>query len=74
MDSTQGSYSRVWIGVFARRNISYHLVIYFESMRRIFRTRTFTRLARNAGVKDADLLQAVEEMLAGLIDADWVDA
>jgi hypothetical protein len=37
---------------------------------RIFRTRTFTRWMRKSGVKDADLSDAVDEMMAGLIDAD----
>lgn len=39
-------------------------------MRRVFKTRTFARWARKAGLPDATLCDAVEEMAAGLIDAD----
>lgn len=39
-------------------------------MERIFRTRTFTRWMRKAGVSDHPLLEAVAEMTQGLIDAD----
>jgi len=37
---------------------------------RVFRTRTFTRWMRKAGVFDAALCQAVAEMEQGLVDAD----
>jgi hypothetical protein len=37
---------------------------------RVFKTRTFSRWSRKAGVSDAVLSDAVEEMAAGLIDAD----
>ena len=39
-------------------------------MQRIFRTRTFSRWMRKAGVSDSDLTRAVEEMMQGLVDAD----
>jgi hypothetical protein len=39
-------------------------------MERIFRTRTFTRWMRKAGLADADLLASVLEMSNGLVDAD----
>ncbi len=39
-------------------------------MERIFRTQTFTRWMRKAGVSDHALLEAVAEMTQGLIDAD----
>ena len=39
-------------------------------MRRVFRTRTFTRWMRKAALSDAALCRAVIEMAAGLIDAD----
>ena len=39
-------------------------------MKRIFRTRTFSRWMNKAGLGDVDLCQAVTEMEAGLIDAD----
>lgn len=39
-------------------------------MRRIFRTRTFTRWSRKTGLSDPALLDAVSEMAQGLIDAD----
>ena len=39
-------------------------------MQRIFRTRTFSRWMRKAGVSDSDLTGAVEEMMQGLVDAD----
>ncbi|MFT4178674.1 MAG: type II toxin-antitoxin system RelE/ParE family toxin [Thermomonas sp.] len=39
-------------------------------MRRIFRTRQFTRKMRKVGLSDAALLDAVDEMAQGLIDAD----
>lgn len=40
------------------------------STKRIFRTRTFTRWMKKAGLDDAALCQAATEMSAGLIDAD----
>jgi hypothetical protein len=39
-------------------------------MRRVFRTRTFSRWMRKAGLTDAALCAAVAEMEQGLIDAD----
>lgn len=39
-------------------------------MRRVFKTRTFTRSMKKAGLTDAALWAAVEEMSQGLIDAD----
>lgn len=39
-------------------------------MKRIFRTRMFSRWMTKAGLADADLSRAVTEMEAGLIDAD----
>ena len=39
-------------------------------MRRVFKTRTFTRWSRKAGLGDAALWAAVDEMSVGLIDAD----
>ena len=39
-------------------------------MRRVFKTRTFARWSRKAGLVDAALRAAVVEMAAGLIDAD----
>lgn len=39
-------------------------------MRRVFRTRTFTRWMRKAGLTDAALCAAVAEMVNGLVDAD----
>lgn len=39
-------------------------------MRRVLRTRTFTRWMRKAGLPDTALCRAVIEMAAGLIDAD----
>jgi hypothetical protein len=39
-------------------------------MTRVFRTRTFTRWMRKAGLADADLLASVAEMTGGLVDAD----
>lgn len=39
-------------------------------MRRLFKTRTFARWSRKAGLADARLWQAVDEMVAGLIDAE----
>ena len=39
-------------------------------MRRVFRTRTFTRWMRKAGLTDDALCEAVSEMAQGLIDAD----
>lgn len=39
-------------------------------MHRIFKTRTFARWARKAGLSDAALVAAVTEMMDGLIDAD----
>jgi hypothetical protein len=39
-------------------------------MRRVFKTRHFHRWMRKTGLTDASLCQAVQEMAAGLIDAD----
>lgn len=39
-------------------------------MRRVFRTRTFTRWMRKAGLTDDALCEAVSEMVQGLVDAD----
>lgn len=39
-------------------------------MERIFRTRNFTRWMRKGGLADAALCKAVNEMVAGLVDAD----
>lgn len=39
-------------------------------MRKVFRTRTFTRWVRKAGLSDDALCDAVSEMVQGLIDAD----
>ena len=39
-------------------------------MKRIFRTRTFSRWMGQTGLADPDLFQSVIEMEAGLIDAD----
>ncbi|HLR13312.1 MAG TPA: type II toxin-antitoxin system RelE/ParE family toxin, partial [Burkholderiaceae bacterium] len=39
-------------------------------MRRVFKTRTFTGSMKKAGLTDAALCAAVEEMSQGLIDAD----
>jgi hypothetical protein len=39
-------------------------------MRRVFRTRSFTRWMRKAGLTDEALCDAVSEMAQGLIDAD----
>ena len=45
-------------------------------MRRVLKTRTFYRWSRKAGLADSALRAAVDEMAAGLIDADlggrWV--
>ena len=38
-------------------------------MQRIFRTRTFSRWMRKAGVSDSDLTRAVDEMMQGLVAA-----
>jgi len=40
------------------------------AMKRIFRTRTFSRWMGKTGLADPDLFQSVIEMEAGLIDAD----
>jgi hypothetical protein len=40
------------------------------SVRRVFKTRTFARWCRKAALPDAILCAAVNEMAAGLIDAD----
>jgi len=37
---------------------------------RIYRTKTFTRLARKAALKDTSICQAINEMNQGLIDAN----
>ncbi|MCX7151389.1 MAG: type II toxin-antitoxin system RelE/ParE family toxin [Proteobacteria bacterium] len=39
-------------------------------MRKLYRTRTFTRWMRKTGLSDAVLSRAVAEMAQGLIDAD----
>jgi hypothetical protein len=39
-------------------------------MKRIFKTRSFSRWLRKSGLSDALLLSAVEEMECGLMDAD----
>jgi hypothetical protein len=39
-------------------------------VRRVFETRTFARWSRKAGLSDSALRTAVEEMAAGLVDAD----
>lgn len=39
-------------------------------MKRVFRTRTFTRWMRKTGVTDEALCEAVCEMAQGLVDAD----
>lgn len=39
-------------------------------MRRVFKTRTFARWSRKAGLSDSALRTAVEEMAAALVDAD----
>jgi hypothetical protein len=39
-------------------------------VRRVFKTRTFARWSRKAGLDDAALQAAVQEMSDGLIDAD----
>lgn len=39
-------------------------------MSRVFRTKTFTRWMRKAGLADDALCEAVSEMISGLIDAD----
>lgn len=39
-------------------------------MRRVFKTKTFTRWSRRAGISDEALCAAVAEMTRGLIDAD----
>lgn len=43
---------------------------YDFQMRRVFRTRTFTRWMRKAGLTDDTLCDAVIEMVQGLVDAD----
>ena len=39
-------------------------------MKRVFRTRTFTRWMRKVGLTDDALCEAVSEMAQGLVDAD----
>jgi hypothetical protein len=39
-------------------------------MQRVFRTRTFTRWMGKMGLADKALLQAVAELVSGLVDAD----
>lgn len=39
-------------------------------MRRVFKTRHFTRWMRKAGLADTALCAAVDEMVRGLVDAD----
>ena len=41
-----------------------------RQMDSVFRTRTFTRWMRKAGLTDAGLHAAVSEMVQGLVDAD----
>jgi hypothetical protein len=43
---------------------------YGYPMRRVFRTRTFTRWTRKAGLTGDALCEAVSEMAQGLVDAD----
>ncbi len=43
---------------------------YASSMRRVFRTRTFTRWMEKAGLSDKALLKAIDEITKGLIDAN----
>jgi len=43
---------------------------YKEGERRVFKTRTFARWSRKAPVADGVLCRAIEEMAAGLIDAE----
>ncbi len=43
---------------------------YDSWVRRVFRTRTFTRWMRKSGLTDGALCEAVAEMVQGLIDAD----
>ncbi len=40
-------------------------------MRRVFKTRHFSRWLRKSDLTDAALCAAVSEMVAGLIDAEW---
>lgn len=40
------------------------------SQHQVFKTRTFRRWAKKVGVDDRQLLHAIEEMRAGLIDAE----
>ena len=39
-------------------------------MKKVFRTRTFTRWMRKTGLTDGMLCQAVSEMMQGLVDGD----
>lgn len=39
-------------------------------MRRVFKTRHFTRWMRKTGLADTELCAAVDEMVRGLVDAD----
>jgi hypothetical protein len=39
-------------------------------MPRVFKTRHFSRWSRKSGLSDAELSKAVDEMVAGLVDAD----
>ena len=43
---------------------------YSAGVRRVFKTRTFARWSRKAGLADGALRTAVDEMAAGLIEAD----
>ena len=43
---------------------------YTLNMKRVYRTRTFSRWMRKAGLTDAALSAAVLEMMQGLVDAD----
>ena len=50
--------------------IGYRTEWYNSRKQRIFKTRSFTRWMRKAGVTDGTLRNAVSEMVQGLIDAD----
>lgn len=43
---------------------------YVYRMRRVFRTKSFTRWMRKSGLSDSALSAAVSEMASGLVDAD----
>ena len=42
-----------------------------KTLRRVFKTRHFSRWLRKSDLTDAALCAAVSEMVAGLIDAEW---